>query len=343
MLCKRGDGVTLENELALSRYRDVADVSAVHGVRLVRHVDTGAFYVLKTLDVYEKSVYEIIMREHLQGVPAIHELIEDDGRLYVIEEYVSGQTLRQRLEKGTLSENEAAPIIAKLCDILSPFHKAGIVHRDIKPENIMLNSGGVTLLDFNAAREIKPGAQRDTTLIGTQGYAAPEQYGFAQTSPAADIYALGVTLHEMLGEKANGNLQRVAARCTRMDPERRYVTVEALKKDLLTQNRATCWLPPGLNAKNLLLRVAAVLWYAAILYFGCTLQVKNAGTTEVVLNRIAFVSILLYVTLICGNYRGVWRQLPMCRSDKLPVKIAGITAFAAGGALVILTLLIIAT
>ena len=88
-----------------------------------------------------------------------------------------------------------------LCNILEALHSMTppIIHRDIKPSNIIITSYNYAmLLDFNAAKQFSGQNESDTVLIGTPGYAAPEQYGFGSSSPKTDIYSLGIVLREML-------------------------------------------------------------------------------------------------------------------------------------------------
>lgn len=87
----------------------------------------------------------------------------------------------------------------QLCQALAPLHRENIVHRDIKPENIVLGADSqVYLIDFGIARFEKAGRSADTTLLGTHGYAAPEQFGFCQSDARADIYSLGVVLNQVV-------------------------------------------------------------------------------------------------------------------------------------------------
>ena len=104
----------------------------------------------------------------------------------------------------------------------------GAVHRDIKPENVLLRGSEAVLIDFDAARFFRPGRDEDTQVLGTTGYAAPEQYGLAQSDARADIYSLGVLLNVMLTRRhpsrvtAPGRMGRIVQKCTMINPERRY-------------------------------------------------------------------------------------------------------------------------
>ena len=113
-----------------------------------------------------------------------------------------------------------------------------IIHRDIKPSNIIITSYNYAmLLDFNAAKQFSGQNESDTVLIGTPGYAAPEQYGFGASSPKTDIYSLGIVLREMLGsitptfdiDPILHRLNLIADRCTQMTPSARYQSVTELK------------------------------------------------------------------------------------------------------------------
>lgn len=114
----------------------------------------------------------------------------------------------------------------------------GAVHRDIKPENVILRGSEAVLIDFDASRIFKSENTSDTRVLGTTGYAAPEQYGIAQTDERADIYSLGVLLNIMLTGKhpskelASGRLGRIVQKCTMVNPKKRYQNVLYLMEAL---------------------------------------------------------------------------------------------------------------
>ena len=183
--------MTLEQEYTLSFYREITEINRTHRVSLVQHTETQQLFVKKVLTYYHPDVLSRLRSHPVPGVPKIHELIQDGDTLIVIEDYIHGETVAQLLERrGTLSEEESISIIRQLCGILRPLHAASppIVHRDIKPSNLILSQDGTLyLIDFNAAKTSQQSASRDTDLIGTHGYAAPEQYGFAPSGPGTDI------------------------------------------------------------------------------------------------------------------------------------------------------------
>ena len=115
-------------------------------------------------------------------------------------------------------------------------HQKGIIHRDIKPSNIIYKDDGtIKLIDFDAARMLSKDKETDTKLLGTKGYAPPEQYGFAQTDQRSDIYAVGMTMKELLGSQYSGRLNKVIARCIKIDPEQRVSSAKELQNLLQSE------------------------------------------------------------------------------------------------------------
>ena len=138
------------------------------------------------------------------NLPRIYDSFTEDGRWYLVMDFIEGQTLEDYLEQvddGRLPLEKVLEIGIQLCSVLDYLHtrQPPIIFRDLKPGNIMHTSRGqLYLIDFGIARYFKPGQLKDTIAFGSPGYAAPEQYGKAQTTPAADIYSLGALLHVML-------------------------------------------------------------------------------------------------------------------------------------------------
>ena len=166
-------------------------------------------------------------------IPDIHSYWEEDGHLTVIEEYVQGTTLDALLEEGRLSCADRLRIVSDICDALSFLHSAPhpIIHRDIKASNIMLTDDMIVkLIDYDAAKIFHPDKGRDTTLIGTVGSAAPEQYGFAQSDARTDIYSLGVLIREMFPD--DSRFSQIVSKATQMEPKLRYQSAEELKRAL---------------------------------------------------------------------------------------------------------------
>ena len=137
-------------------------------------------------------------------LPRIYDHFTNDGRWYLVMDFIEGETLEEHLLNmpgGYLPLKDGLEVAIQLCAVLEYLHsrQPPIIFRDLKPANIMLTpAGSLYLIDFGVARHFKPGKPRDTIPFGSPGYAAPEQYGRAQTTPHADLYSLGVTLYQML-------------------------------------------------------------------------------------------------------------------------------------------------
>ena len=162
----------------------------------------------------------------------------DGESALVIEEFIEGDTLDFLLEGALFTPQETREIVRQLCQALWVLHSMAAVHRDIKPENVIMRRRQAILIDFDAARLHKPEQEADTQILGTTGFAAPEQYGLSQSDVRTDIYALGVLMNVMLtGEHpskklAEGRMGRIIERCTRVSPEKRYKNVLRLMGEL---------------------------------------------------------------------------------------------------------------
>ncbi len=138
------------------------------------------------------------------NLPRIYEHFAENDRSYLVMDFIEGQTLEEYLGQkggGPLPIDLVITWAEQLCDVLNYLHshQPPIIFRDLKPANVMISdSGHVYLIDFGIARIFKPGKQHDTVALGSPGYAAPEQYGKAQSSPRSDIYSLGALLHHLL-------------------------------------------------------------------------------------------------------------------------------------------------
>lgn len=206
-------------------------------VSVVRHKKSGTRYVFRR---YSGSgeVYRRLLPVLCPHLPQIMEAAEQDGQTAVLEEYVQGDTLAELLMGARLMEREARQVTMQLCQALHVLHSMGAVHRDVKPENVILRGSDAVLIDFDAARIYKDESESDTQVLGTTGFAAPEQYGIFQSDERADIFSLGVLLNIMLTgkhpsrEMAAGKMGRIVRKCTMTAPEQRYQSARALMEVL---------------------------------------------------------------------------------------------------------------
>lgn len=184
----------------------------------------GRLFVRKSVRVDAR------LAEKLKGIscPYIVKLVEfgeDSDGAYVIEEYVRGETAAER----SFTQKQAVKALLELCAALEALHSAKIVHRDVKPSNIIIAADGhIRLIDFDASRIEKTVQDKDTQILGTEGFAPPEQFGFSQTDSRSDIYSFGVTMKLLLAENA-APFAGIIRKCTALDPNDRYKSISAVK------------------------------------------------------------------------------------------------------------------
>ncbi len=184
------------------------------------------------------AAYSILNDILCDNLPEIYDVFNCDDGTLVLEEFIDGDNIAVISENGKIKRHTAVKIAKQACLALAVLHNNGIVHRDIKPENIMVDkSGKVKLIDFNASR-IMSAKSGDTVIMGTIGYAAPEQLGLSQSDMRADIYAVGVMLNIMLTglhptEKvASGYIGHIIKKCTNLNVKKRYQTALKLYRAL---------------------------------------------------------------------------------------------------------------
>lgn len=254
--------------------------------------ERGCVYLVRDKETHTRYIYrvfngsgEVYRRMHgidCPHLPAIHEVKEENGTVHVLEEYVQGDTLAFLLEGKPLAAAQATQIIIQLCYALHILHGIGVIHRDIKPANIIMRGSDAVLIDFDASRLRKAANTTDTQVMGTTGYAAPEQYGFTQTDARTDIYALGILLNEMLTgqhpsrQLAEGDFRPVIQKCTQINADQRYSSVMELA--------AACD-PSQIQKRtfrlfSFLLLLLLVVSGAVFLYRVLTAPESSAGTQE---------------------------------------------------------------
>lgn len=289
-----------ESGMENSRYTQISKLNSEHGIYLVKDNVSGDVYVQKTLDVFNRDVFERIRSCPVAGIPAVKDLYESDGRLVVIEEFIQGMNCREMLEgSGPMSEDKVRSIALRLCDILAALHSfsPAIIHRDIKPSNVMITPADeVYLIDLDAAKAVVEGQTHDTQLIGTQGYAAPEQYGFGASTVQTDIYGTGRLMQTLLTGNPDMqvndecSLKQIIEMCTQIDPRDRFRSAAALKAALTQSLELNSYktVPAGSPQKRrkrkfLLLSIAAALVLVllpAVLF----LSLRSTGNSDNVRN-----------------------------------------------------------
>ena len=247
------------------------------------------YQIVKVLDSDENSAVELI--EDTNGKLFIRRIMQGEVRAYLVLSKLSHCFLPQIItaefngEKtvvieefieniGDLTcldgESEITAAFCELCEVLEFIHRNGIIHRDIKPSNVLVaNDGHIRLIDFDAARQHKEEASTDTRYLGTKGYAAPEQFGFSQTDPTADIYALGVTMKTVMGKLADSRKYRgIIRKCTEFDPVNRYQSAAAVKASLM------------LGKKRYFIEAALALLVCTAIVLGAALLINRQNSNS---------------------------------------------------------------
>jgi serine/threonine protein kinase len=199
------------------------------------------------------------------NVCSIIDIQEHDGQMFIVMEFIDGQTLRQKMT--SMNQHKAIDIGIQIAEGLSAAHEKGIVHRDIKPENIMVRKDGIVqIMDFGLAKLRANGAQitrltKQGSTVGTAGYMSPEQVQGQDADHRSDIFSLGVMLYELLAAELpfkgvhetallyeivnveatpmsvshpdiDPELDRIVLECLQKDPDERYNSVKDIAKDL---------------------------------------------------------------------------------------------------------------
>jgi len=242
----------------------------------VRQTKLGRLAALKLLDpalvARDPTFAERLRREGQAlaqldhpGILKVHDFGERSGRFYLLTEFVDGIDLRKLIAMGELAPEEAMRIVPPLCAALQFAHDRGVVHRDVKPENVLIDvDGNVKLADFGLARLLGdagdgPQLTRQSQVMGTPHYMAPEQFRAANVDHRADIFALGVVLYELLtGQVPAGDfappsqrpgvprsLDAIVRRALAQDPARRYQRAEELGSDVRAQAGGPVGAPAG--------------------------------------------------------------------------------------------------
>lgn len=192
----------------------------------------------------QRGVWSALGGSTCPRLPRVEATYELPDCVAVILDYVPGPTLEQVVaERGRLQQNEAVNLAQQICEAVQELHRLGILHRDLTPANIIVADDGAHIIDLGIARPLTDTANRnrDTTALGTYGFASPEQYGFAPTDVRSDIYSLGRILGFMLTGvypddtrytpllsddlRVTPRLRAIVERATAFEPSARYQNV----------------------------------------------------------------------------------------------------------------------
>jgi eukaryotic-like serine/threonine-protein kinase len=193
-------------------------------------------------DVRKRFSREARMAARLDhpNVVQVFDVGEEEGRPYIVMEYVDGGTVADRIDgrRRSLPRGEAVALLSQLCDGLGHAHAKKLVHRDIKPQNLLLRRSDdcLKITDFGIARAAEETTRltRPGKVIGTDRYMAPEQLADGKITAATDVYACGVVAGELLPQSRSPELQEIVERCLREDPRERFGDAHELGEALAT-------------------------------------------------------------------------------------------------------------
>ena len=265
-------GLIQQDQLLKQRYRILAqigrggfaavykaeDLHFYHRQVAVKEMSQSGLSPKERAEAVDAFTREAQMLANLQhpNLPRIYDHFTEGGRWYLVMDFIEGETLETALMQQPdqrLSLKETLDIGLQLCSVLHYLHTRypPIIFRDLKPSNIMCTpTKHLYLIDFGIARHFKPGQTKDTIPFGSPGYAAPEQYGKAQTTPQSDIYSLGILLHHLLsgedpsekpfllvplrlaGSEALAGLENLIERMTQLDAAHRSASIAEVQAEL---------------------------------------------------------------------------------------------------------------
>jgi len=265
------NGIVLRNRYQITRLVAGGGMAWVYEVQELRADGTRQVWAMKELRadaddahsleegrrLFEQEANILVHLSH-PNLPKVVAFFEEYGRSYLVMEFIYGESMEKRLEHANapILELQALDWATQICEVLTYLHTrpSPVIFRDMKPSNVMVTlDGRIKLIDFGIARTYKVGKRKDTISMGSENYAAPEQWGKTQTDARADIYGLGATLYHLLTNvpplPAFVPTQRVSIqqynpavsdatvavveKAMSKDRERRYPTAEAMRQALL--------------------------------------------------------------------------------------------------------------
>lgn len=317
----------MDTYLINERYTIIESLNSNHGIFLGKDTYSGKKVVIKILSVYCWDVYLSLKNNPIDNIPQIFELYKQDNKLTVVQQYIEGDNLQQLSDNNhVFNRKVVCEISIQICDVLKQLHQRKIIHRDIKPSNIIIdNYNKVWLIDFNASKFEDNQKSMDTVLLGTVGYASPEQYGFAVSTTVSDIYSIGILMNVLLTGKfpnemiCSKPLAKIVQKCTEMDPDRRYQSVDELIMDLRIANKEflpflKSFTPVGFRSGKIWKMIISSL--VTFLYIGGCLISNFVGVDGILtwIYRILLMLIFLINVGFVFDYHDVRKQFGL---DKL--------------------------
>lgn len=365
----------IKEQFEQSQYKDLCPIDDSGNILVLNQL-TGRIGLKKVLSYYSISVFEYLRAHRNIHIPIVYAYWEENGKLTVIEEYIQGETLEEFLEKTSsekgadrkhdeenaqtcdpsafdqlspgvpshdLTREMRLQILLNICDGVRFLHEAApapIIHRDLKPSNIMItNDGIVKIIDYDAAKIYQAAEDRDTVLLGTEGSAAPEQYGFGSSDVRTDVYGIGMLIRELFPD--DPRLLKIADKATRLDPKDRYPDVRTVQQALSGKPSADTSRAPGIfrfipgfrsgKIQNMLI---GIFGYFLLFYFTLSTDFQNEHGDVLTgrslwLNRICFLMAGLSIIFLFTGTFSWMRRLPLLQNQNKILRILGYILWAA--------------
>lgn len=226
-------------------------------VYLAEDIKVGNLVAIKVVSKLESDFDLLAEKDILKelrhsAIPIIMDIEEDEQQIYLVEEYIEGESLG--VFKNKLLEDEVIDIMKQLCDVLQYLHISHdkpIIYQDLKPNNVIrMPNGRIKLIDFGIAKKYKKESKTEAVQYGTRGYAAPEQFGMSKTDVRTDIFSLGISIYYILTGKnlstppyklkpireenqgVSRGFEKIITKCIEIVPSKRYQSISALLYDL---------------------------------------------------------------------------------------------------------------
>lgn len=229
-------------------------------VYLCKNIRLDNLWAIKEVKKDSKNNRDILLEPNIlknlrhPSIPRIVDIFYEKNNFYMVQDYIEGQTLKEHMkEKGFIGSENICKIILSICDIMAYLHSLNppIIYRDLKPSNIMITPDEkVFLIDFGISEMYKVHDKNHTICMGSKGYAAPEQYGFGQSSKLTDIYGIGMVMYFMTtardsytgleplmdynyDKNIDNDLKKIIQKCVQIHVENRYESIENLKNEII--------------------------------------------------------------------------------------------------------------
>lgn len=338
----------------LSQYSNIKNLNSDGTVILSYDLGNDRVCVKKFVDNSLDEIYIKLKNIECEYLPEIYDIIEYDGNCLIVEEYIKGRSIEEIIaEKGQIDKKTACKYFVDIAEVLEVVHNDGIIHRDISPDNVIVDENNrARLLDFGIARVGNKKKNFDTTILGTAGFASPEQFGFAQTDIRSDIYSMGVLLNYMLtghivqmGVYDIEPLKSIIIKSTDIQPNLRYNSIYELKKEvgnLYSDNRLNNsykrtenknidlgFKPiPGFRTGKIYKKITAVFFYFFFIVWIFAMFKEYGFSLDALIYDCFYILVYLMPIWWFGNNGKQWDIIPGLKNRSLKVKcIAAIIVY----------------